>query len=388
MDNYSRAFELKEEIVKHRRVLHQIAEVGMNLPKTVEYVKNELRKMGYDPIDVGQSGVSATVGQGEKTMLIRADMDALPVTEQSGLPFAATNGTCHACGHDIHTSILLGAAKMLKEQENELKGTVKLMFQPGEEVMHGAADMMKAGILENPKVDCAMALHVRSTDEKGISYTPGVRYASCNNFLIKVKGAAAHGAMPYNGADPIMMAANIIMAMQELVSREVPFNESAVLTIGQFQAGNTFNSIPAEVEIKGTMRSFSNKTREFLKKRLPELINDIAKAYRGTAELEWACDVPVMENDAELTEMCVSTIKKLAEGRFKVYELGPSTGSEDFAEVSNVVPTFMFGLGLPDPDSEIRYNLHNPKIVFDEEFIPAGAAVFVECAVKWLEENS
>lgn len=385
MDVYERAYELKDEIIEHRRTLHQIAEVGMDLPETVAYVKAELTKMGYTPVDIGK-GVSALVGKPGKTVLLRADMDALSFPEQSGLPFAAKTGTCHACGHDIHTSVLLGAARILKERENELQGTVKLMFQPGEEPLEGAKNMVENGILNNPDVDYALALHVRSTENTGIGYTPGVRYASSNNFSLHVKGIASHGAMPYNGVDPIMIASHIVIGIQELVSREIPFNENAVITIGQFTAGNSCNSIPAEVEIKGTMRSFSNKTREHLKHRLPELAESIAKSYRGTAELEWLSDVPVLINDKYVMDICMDEIRKMAEGRFDVFESPASTGSEDFAVIAEKVPTFMFSLFLPDKDSDVRYALHSPKIRFDESFIPVGTAAFVACAERLLKE--
>ena len=185
-----------------------------------------------------------------------------------------------------------------------------------------------------------------------------------------------------------MIASHIVLAIQELVSREIPFNEGAVVTICQFQGGNTYNAVPGTVELKGTMRSFSNKSREFLKLRLPELVSHTAGAYRGTAELEWACDVPVLVNDQILTELFVETLEKMADGRFPVYEMPASTGSEDFAVIADKVPAFMFNLALPDEKSERQYNLHNPKIRFDEEFIPAGAAALAECAVKWLSENA
>lgn len=387
MSSYERAYEIKDEIIRYRRAVHQIAEVGMNLPKTVAYVKEELQKMGYDPQDVGTSGVSAVVGNGGRTVLIRADMDALPIKEESGLPFAATEGTCHACGHDIHTAVLLGTAKLLKERETELKGTVKFMFQPGEEVMHGAEDMVAAGILENPKVDYALGLHTRSLKNRGVAYTEGVRYASCNNFTIKVKGVAAHGAMPFNGVDAIMIGSHIVIAMQELVSRELPFNESAVLTIGQFRAGNSFNLIPGEAELKGTLRSYSNKSRELLKERLPELVQSVAEVYRGNAELIWDCDAPVLINDDVLAKHCLGKIREMAEGRFDVYEIPASTGSEDFAVVADRVPTFMFNLAMPDEESEVQYNLHNPKIRFDEDFMPVGSAIFVDCAMSLLAKD-
>lgn len=388
MDNYNRAYEIKDEIIKHRRTLHQIAEIGMELPQTAAYVKEQLVNMGYEPVELINSGIVATVGSGGKTFLLRADMDALPVKEESGLDFASTNGNCHACGHDNHTAVLLGAAKLLKEQEADLKGTVKLMFQPGEEVLSGARAMIEAGLLENPKVDCAMAFHDRSTDQPGISYVYGPRYASSNNFIIKVTGVAAHGAMPFNGVDPIITGAHVILGLQELLSREVSFTEGAVLTICQFAAGNSFNSIPASAELKGTIRTFSKKTQEYMKKRVPEIVADIAKTYRATAELEWTCDVPVMFNDNAFTEQIVGYLKTFSEGKFNFYEGEGSTGSEDFAMIADRVPACMLSLAIPDPNSDTRYALHHPRVIFDEGGLPMGSAALTECAMRWLEDNS
>jgi len=387
MDNYTRAYEIKNEIIKHRRKLHQIAEVGMELPKTAAYVKEQLVNMGYEPVELINSGIVATVGNGGKTFLLRADMDALPVKEESGLDFASVDGNCHACGHDAHTAVLLGAAKMLKEQEADLKGTVKLMFQPGEELLTGAGAMIEAGLLDNPKVDCAMALHIRSTDQAGISYLYGSRSASSNNFIIRIKGVAAHGAMPYNGVDPIVTGAHIVLGLQELISREISFAEGAVLTFGQFAAGNSCNSIPAHAELKGTMRSFSNKTREYLKKRIPEIVADVAKTYRAAAELEWLCDIPVLVNDNTFTDQIVGYLKSFSEEKFTFYEGEPTTGSEDFALIANKVPSCMFSLAAPDPNSDVKYALHNPRVIFDEDCFPMGSTALVESAVRWLENN-
>lgn len=388
MDNYTRAYAIKDEIIKHRRVLHQIAEVGMELPKTTAYVKEQLANMGYEPVEIISSGITATVGSGGKTFLLRADMDALPVKEESGLDFASAGDNCHACGHDAHTAVLLGAAKILKELEAELKGTVKLMFQPGEELLTGARAMIEAGVMENPRVDCAMSLHIRSTDQAGISYLYGSRSASSNNFVIRVKGVAAHGAMPYNGVDPIVTGSHIVLGLQELISREISFAEGAVLTFGQFVAGNSCNSIPAAAELKGTMRSFSNKTREYIVKRIPEIVADLAKTYRATAEVEWLCDIPVLVNDNSFTDQIVGYLRNFSEGKFAFYEGEPTTGSEDFALITSRVPACMFSLGAPNPNADTKYALHSPKVIFDEDCFPIGSATLVESAMKWLENNS
>jgi len=386
MDFYSRAQELKSELIRHRRTIHQLAEVGMELPKTTDYVITQLKNMGYQPIEIMNSGIVATVGSGGKTFLLRADMDALPMGEETGLDYASENGNCHACGHDTHTAMLLCAARLLKEAETELKGTVKLMFQPGEELLCGAAAMIEAGVLENPKVDRAMAFHVRSTDPKGVSYIYGPRAASAGNFAITVHGAATHGAMPYNGVDPIVIGSHIVLGLQELISREISFTKGAVLTIGQFTSGSSCNVIPATAEIKGTMRSFSNETREHLLKRVPEVAGDIAKAYRAAIDFEWLCDVPVLMNDETFTDQIRSYIEDLSDGHFDVFSCEPTTGSEDFALLANNVPSSMFSFCAPYPDETKRYPLHNPKVLFDEDFLPTGSAVLAESATRWLAD--
>lgn len=388
MSFYLRAQELKSELIMHRRTIHQFAEVGMELPKTTEYVMTQLKNMGYEPKEIIHSGIVATVGNKGKTVLLRADMDALPMPEDTGLAYAAENGNCHACGHDAHTAMLLCAARLLKEKETELKGTIKFMFQPGEELLRGAAAMIEAGVLENPKVDRAMALHIRSTDPKGISYVYGARAASAGNFIITIHGAATHGAMPYNGVDPIVVGSHVVLGLQELISREISFTKGAVLTIGQFTSGSSSNVIPATAEIKGTMRSFHNETQKHMVKRVPEIVEAIAGAYRATIKFEWLCDVPVLVNDETFTHQIRSYIEDLSDGHFDVSGCEPTTGSEDFALLANSVPSSMFSLCAPHPDETMRYPLHNPKVMFDEDFLPAGAAVLADSAARWLADHS
>lgn len=387
MDNYKRALDIKDEIVANRRHIHANPEVGFDLPKTTKFVKEKLIEMGYEPEEIIENGLVCTVGKGGKTFLLRADMDALPMQENSGLDFASTvDGACHACGHDSHTAMLLGAAKLLKEKEDELKGTIKLMFQPAEELLLGAEKMVEAGVLENPKVDAAMMVHVYSNADMGISYVKGPRYASSNNFRIKVSGVGAHGAQPENGVDPIMIGANIIMAAQELISREVAYTKSAVLTMGHFEGGSAVNIIPPEALIEGTTRSYSTETQKHIKKRLPEIASNIAKAYRGSAEVEYLCDCPIQVNDIEFTETVLGYIDELSDGRFDIYEGEPATGSEDFAFIGSKVPSCALTLGAKVTD-EPFFPLHNPKMKLNEEAFPIGAAVLVECATRWLEDN-
>lgn len=388
MNNYDRAYAIKDEIITHRRTIHQFAEVGYELPQTRAYVKQKLLEYGYEPEEIAD-GLVATVGKGGKTFLLRADMDALPMKEESGLPFASENGRCHACGHDIHTSVLLGAAKLLKEQEAELKGTVKLVFQPAEELLTGAKKMVDAGILEKPKVDCGLMCHVNSTgNTAGIMLASGTKCASSNNFRIEITGKGAHGSMPASGVDPVYIGAQIIIGAQELITRELSFEKSAVLTMGHFEGGSAANVIPSTAMIEGTTRTFTLETQEYLKKRLPEVVSDIANMYRGEAKLEFTCDVPVMVNDPDLSEDISRYIHGLAEyGHFTIGIAKPSPGSEDFAFVAREVPAYMLGHNIPDLESDVQYPLHNPKVRFNENEIPLGTAAMVECAVRWLEEN-
>lgn len=388
MSNYEKAYAMKDEIIGYRRRIHSFAEVGFELTNTRAFIKEKLTEFGYEDIQEIGGGLVTTVGKGGKTFLIRADMDALPMKEESGLEFAATNGNCHACGHDIHASMLLGVAKILKEMEGELQGTVKIMFQPAEELLTGAQKMVDAGVLENPKVDVAMMCHVNSAQPIGIALSAsGPRSASSNNFRIKVSGKGAHGAMPENGIDPVYIGAQIVIGLQEMITREVSFIKSAVLTTGHFEAGSAANIIPSTALIEGTMRTFTASTQEHLKKRLPEIAESIAHTYRGTAEVTYTCDVPVFICEEKLTNDIHRYVNEFSKGRFEVTPAAPGTASEDFAVIAREVPTYMLGLGVMDPDAAVKYPLHNPKITFDENALPLGTSVFVECVTKWLAEN-
>lgn len=387
MDNYMRAYELKSELIKHRRTIHQFAEVGFELPKTTAYVKEQLINMGYEPLEIIEYGLVASVGSGNKVFLLRADMDALPMQEQSGLDFAAQNENCHACGHDTHTAMLLTAAKILKENEKELKGTVKLMFQPAEELLLGAEKMVKAGVLENPKVDCGMMLHINSMTDPGIGIISGPKAASSNNFKITITGKGTHGAMPERGTDPVLVGAHIVIGAQEILSREIAFPQGGVLTMGRFEANGAVNIIPPQAIIEGTTRTYTKETQEHIKRRLPEIVEKIAETYNAKAVLEFTCDVPVMYNDEELTENIEKYIRNLANNRFDVNISAPSPGSEDFAFIGASVPACMLNLGAPNPSADALYPLHNPKVIFDEDKLPIGSAVMAECAMRWLEDN-
>ena len=300
MSYYDRALELKDELIENRRYLHSHAEAGLTLQNTVAYVEKKLREYGIEPERCGE-GVTALIGKGGKVLLLRADMDALEMPEESGLAFASMNPqTAHCCGHDMHAAMLLTAAKMLKEHESELQGTVKLMFQPGEECLIGSQNMLENGILENPKVDAALAYHVGPgklpigmfmyNDNSTMMY-------SNNEFSVTVKGKGGHGALPQNCIDPISVGAHIIIALQEIIAREL--------------------------------------------------------------DLPGAMEYPNISASA----------------------------SEDFAFVAERVPSAFMYLSSGYMDERGNYSAHNPKVQFNEEVLPRGAAYLAQCAQRWLEEH-
>lgn len=389
MDYIAEAEKIKDQIIEWRRHLHRNPELAMDLPNTTAYVKNELEALGYEVDQIIDSGLVVTVGKGGKTFMLRADMDALPMNEETGLDFASTNEYMHACGHDAHTAMLLGAAKILKEHEDELKGTVKLIFQPGEEVFLGAKAMVEAGVLDNPKVDAAFMIHISPNIEKGLQIKKGITHASSNNFKITINGKASHGAMPYNGVDPILIGAKVLVGLQELVSRELPFDKSAVLTVGSFHAGQAANAIPNKAEMLGTFRTFNMDSLKHLEERIPVILDGIASAYRAEIDFEYTATVPVGENDDDLADDIIGYMEELSEDgeKFKIYESQASNGSEDFALFSQLVPSVSTRLGMPNPDSDVHYAVHDPRMILDEDVFPLGVAIHVASAMEWLEDN-
>jgi len=390
MSYLDRAIELAPGIVKDRRLLHSKPEVGMDLENTSEYVWNRLKEMGYEPERVGRNGVSAVAGRPGKTILLRADMDALPMEEESGLAFASQNpGAAHCCGHDLHTAMLLGAAQILKEHEEELEGTVKLMFQPGEECLGGARAMIEGGILENPKVDAAVAFHVNSGVPAGaVLVFRGPTAASSDSFTVTVRGKGCHGSRPDEGIDPIAIACHIHTALQELQARELKAGEIGVMTIGSIHGGTTFNVIPDEAKLQGTIRTFDNEVREKLRQRLTEICEGVAKAFRGTAEVQFepGYTVPMICDRELAAEIKESLTELFSEKQVRFMEKS-FPGSEDFAFVAQQVPAVFLVLGARVEEKEV-YGQHHPKVQFNEKCLPVGAAAYAYAAASWLKKQS
>ena len=388
MDYLQRAKEMQEELIQNRRHIHANPEVGLELPETVAFVMEQLKAMGYEPKEIG-GGVTCTVGKPGKVILLRADMDALPMEELSGLDFASRKDAAHTCGHDTHTTMLLGAAKMLKENEGQLNGTVKFMFQPAEEIFAGAKSMIENGILENPKPDCAVSSHVFSGKPYNTVFVkPGALLTGCNGFKITVTGKGCHGAQPQNGIDPINIGVHIHLALQELIAREVDFSNGALLTFGQFAAGTAANIIPQTAVMQGTLRTFNEDIRAHLVERMKTIVKLTAEKFRGSAEIEIISDLPVLMNDAEMTGKVRSYLEKMSGDEIVVEDGFAATASEDFAFVAKAVPATTIFFGASDmSDPEEKYPMHHPKVKFDERVLYRGASMYASIADQWLREN-
>lgn len=392
------AAALQEEIKSHRLWLHTHAETGFDLTETKPYVKSTLTEMGYTVQECGKAGLVTTVGKpGGKVLLLRADMDALPIAEEADVDFACKNGRMHACGHDMHTAMLLGAAKILKAHESELGGTVKLMFQPAEEIFEGSKDMIASGVLENPRPDAALMIHVAAgmplPAGTVVVSAPGVSAPAADYFTIRVHGKGCHGSAPQNGIDPLTAAAHILIALQEIHARELSASDEAVLTIGTFHAGEAGNVIPDTATMGGTIRTYDEKTRAYLKERMTAIAQSIAEAFRASAEVSFGSGCPTLVNDKDLSEKVTGYLKDLlgANRAFTTAELNGGKparggGSEDFAYVSHEVPSLMLALAAGEPSKGYPYPQHHPKVKFDESVLSTGAAVFVDCALQYLRE--
>ena len=389
---------LQEEIKSHRLWLHTHAETGFDLTETKPYVKSALMKMGYTVQECGKAGLVTTVGKpGGKVLLLRADMDALPIAEEADVDFACQNGRMHACGHDMHTAMLLGAAKLLKAHESELDGMVKLMFQPAEEIFEGSKDMIASGVLENPRPDAALMIHVAAgmplPAGTVVVSTPSVSAPAADYFTIRVHGKGCHGSAPQNGIDPLTAAAHILIALQEIHARELSASDEAVLTIGTFHAGEAGNVIPDTATMGGTIRTYDEKTRAYLKERITAIAKNVAEAFRAGAEVSFGSGCPTLVNDKRLSETVTGYLKDLlgANRAFTTAELSGGKparggGSADFAYVSHEVPSLMLALAAGEPSKGYVYPQHHPKVKFDESVLSTGAAVFVDCALQYLRE--
>lgn len=389
-----KAKKLQSDIVKWRRYLHQIPEIGLELPKTSAYVSERLKEMGIEhKTGVGVSGIVGLI-KGEKpgkAIGLRADMDALPIKEEADVPFASTNCNMHACGHDTHTAMLLGAAKILQDNRDKIHGTVKLIFQPDEEGSYGAKAMIKDGVMENPKLDSVLGLHIGSIFKEAgpgqIAIGYGKIMASFDKFSLRIKGHGCHGAMPNIGVDPVAIAGNVITALQTIVSREMKPTHPSVVTLGKIQGGAAYNVIPDFVDIEGTFRAMDNDERQMIAKRIEEIAQGIAKGMRGSIDYNIAWGAPPVINNAEFTKGFYETAKKIIDKENIIEITEPTMGGEDMAYYLSEVPGTFFFLGGANPDKGPVYPHHNSKFIIDEDVFWIGTALLAQGALDWLEQN-
>ena len=382
-------------VIADRRYLHAHAETGFDLHDTFDYVWKQLKDVGLAPKKCGKCGIIADIGRGERCVLLRADMDALAIREEADVPFASTNGCMHACGHDMHTAMLLEAARLLKARESELPGRVRLMFQPAEEVLLGAADMLDNGLLEGVQVSAAFMIHVLTNLDLPagtvIVSAPGVSAPAAGMFEIRIQGKGCHGAMPHTGVDPVSIAAHTVLNLQQIQSRELSLTQPCALTIGMLQAGDSANVIPDQAVLRGSLRAFDDETQHYLIRRVKEIAGGTAELFRGSAEVQMLGGAPTLMNDEKLSGLAAAALKKLLgdDRAMLSSELGgdtrKSSGSEDFAHVSHVVPSLMVALAAGQPQSGHEYPAHHPKTLFDENVLPIGAAVYAMLAMEALK---
>ncbi len=390
---WKEALQQQDYIVNLRRALHQIPETGTELPETQKLVAQELDKLGISYTkNTGDSGIIGEIKGGKpgKTILLRADYDALPITEATGLPFTSQHEGCmHACGHDAHAAMLLGALKILNKNKEQLAGNVRFVFQTGEEVCKGADIAIKEGVLKN--VDAIFGTHIGSIINPKIPagkliVTPNCCMASFDRFIIKVKGIGCHGSTPEKGVDPINIASHIVISLQEVLAREIAAPKPGVLTIGMFQAGNAYNAIPSEVHIEGTIRALEEDVRQYLAKRIEEISTGVAATFRGTAECTMIWGAPPVINTPAMAEFAAQAAAKvLGEDQLITHVDAPNMAGEDFAYYLAQVPGCFMFLSSANPAKHTDIPHHNPKFDVDEDVLSSGSAVFVSIAEDFLK---
>lgn len=403
MNQYlERAKQLNADMAAHRRQFHKNPELGLHTPKTSAYIWEKLVEMGYEPEHVGDSSIVATAGQGEKTFLIRADMDALPIRENTGLEFcSAVDGCMHACGHDCHAAMMLGAAKLLKEQESQLKGKVRIFFQAGEEILDGAKEAVEAGLLEHPHVDAAMMIHIMSSTpiaEGSLCFpTDGACYASADWYRVDVAGRGGHGAMPHTTTSSVNTVCAINAGIQDIMSVVAAPSANAAMTVGELHAGEagSGNVIPASAYLAGTIRTFDENVRTTIKESLERMAAGTAAARKTTAVVSYSHSAPVVKHDSQMRQFAMETLRQ-AFGEASVVDMkeifggafDKASASEDFAYIAERVPSTILFLAAGTPANGYTAPGHNPKTDFNEEVFYVGAAAYAEVASQWLAKQA
>jgi len=387
MDFLKEALDIQKQLVEWRRDFHSHPELGFEEYRTSSVIKEFLKGEGIEYKEVAGTGICAIIrGNGDKTVALRADMDALPLEDRKQCEYCSKEkGKMHGCGHDAHITILLGAAKILNSMKNELKGNVKLIFEPAEETVGGARFMIKEGVLENPNVDAVIGLHVEENIEVGrIGIKDDVVNAASNPFSIKIIGKGGHGARPDTTIDPIVIASTVILALQTIVSREIPPTDPAVITIGSIHGGTAQNIIPEEVVIEGIIRTMKTEHREYVKKRLVEVVEGIVSSMRGKCEIKIDESYPCLYNNDSMVELLRSSAGRvIGEGNIENL-IRPSMGVESFAYFSMEKPAVFYFLGCGNKEKGIINPAHGSFFDIDEGCLSVGVAIQCKTAYDYL----
>lgn len=381
------AESIYDDMVELRRDLHRHPELGFQETRTSGVVADRLNHLGFEvQRGVGQTGVVGILG-GERrgpTVLMRFDMDALPMTEENETDYVSLNpGVMHACGHDGHTAMGLGVASLIAKYQPRLAGTVKMLFQPAEEGLGGALAVIADGALANPKPDVALGMHLWNEIPVGqVRATPGPTMASSSIFTLTVHGKGGHGAAPHKSVDPILAAAHIVAALQSIVSRNIDPLESVVISVGQISAGTTFNVIPGKAELKGTVRSYNIDLHRLVYRRILEMAQNMASAFRCQVSMETVAIVPAVVNAGGPTE----TVRRAA-ARFVGPDnviLGRTMGAEDMGYILDEIPGCYFFVGSMNESRGLSYPHHHPRFDFDEQAMVYGVATMAQAAAHYV----
>lgn len=395
---------IESQLIEWRHYFHQNPELSNREFKTAEKITEHLKSLGLEvKTGIAKTGVIGLL-KGDlpgKVVALRADIDALPVTERNDLPFKSQvtttflntdTGVMHACGHDTHISILMATAEVLSKHKDKIKGTIKFIFQPAEEgpppgEEGGAKLMIKEGVLDNPKVDAIFGLHINSETPVGtIKYKSGGIMASVERFVIDVKGKQTHGSQPWSGVDPILISAKIIDGLQTIISRESRLiDEAAVITVGKITAGTRFNIIPETAEMIGTVRTLDPKMRSLIERRMKEMVETIAKAYGGEASIVFQNNTSITYNDPDLVTVMLPSLKKVA-GEDNVQIMKATTGGEDFSYFQEIVPGFYFFLGGMTPGTTDAFPHHTPDFKIDDSGMLLGVKAMTQIALDYLNQ--
>lgn len=384
--------EIEEEIIAFRRQIHRYPELSSEEFMTTKLIEEKLKEnnIEYTKTDL-KSGIIAIIrgGKSGKTIALRADIDALPIHEESDLEFASENdGVMHACGHDIHTAVLMGALLVLNQFKDEIRGNIKFFFQPAEEKIGGAKMFIEAGALTSPVVDAVIGFHTWPELEAGsVGYKKGAFLASTDELFIDIFGEGGHAAHPDQCVDPILISAHVLTKLQSIISRELSPTDSAVVTIGTINAGIASNVIPSHVEMSGTVRTVNKKTHDNIFNRIRRIVLGTAESMGGRAELRFKKGTPPLICDSDLVEIIKDSAAEIL-GQENLFELKePSMGGDDFSFYTEKVPGAFFRLGTSNDNQNSRLSLHNSKIIFDERSINTGINVLSKTALNYLSSS-